>query len=276
MVSIYVVHYNKPNLVSLQFNKLKDYLFEDFKYFAVNNGINQEIKNEISNIVKSLGITEISISNNNRIPNTAMHHKEALQYVYDNYINNDQRSIRIVMDCDIIPFRKFTFSEILGDNDIAGIQMGIRPSLYIASFISIYSQQVKFDDFNLGADIEFDSGVPTGNIVKNHKTKWLLHTAPMKEKEGQYIFKNKSEETLNYDSTFYIQFIESCLLHFYRGTGWDNGDINYAERKLDFILSFLNNVNEYKPLLDENVQYESAHMDEWINKENYPLYKIIK
>lgn len=276
MVSIYVIHYNKPSLVSLQFNGLKEFLCEDFNYIVVNNGINQDVKNEISDISKSLNLFEITINNNNRILNTAMHHKEALQYVYDNYLKNDGSAIRIVMDSDIIPFRKFKFTDFLGDNDVAGIQMGLVDSLYIASFISIYSQNVEFNNLNFSSDIEFDSGLVTSNLVSKYKTNWLLHTTPMKEKEGKYVFKNKKEGTLEYDAVFGIQFIEGCLLHFYRGSGWDNGDVNYQERKMKFILSFLNNVDDYSPILDRNVQYESAHMDEWINKEKYNLYKVIQ
>lgn len=275
MVSIYIVHYNKVELIPLQYERIKRFCTDDVRYIVINNGIDATTSLEISSISKELGLEEIVIKDNNRVKMTAMHHKEALQYCYDNYISKDDSDIRVVMDCDIIPFATFSFQGFIGDADIAGIQLGVEPSLYIASFISLYSKNISFDGFNLGSDIEFDSGVPTGALVQTHKTKWLNHTAPMKEKEGIYVFKNKNQGTLDYDPTFYIQFIEGCLLHFYRGTGWDNGDVNYLERKMSFIHSFLNNVDDYKPLLDEHVQYQSAHMDEWLFKDRYNLYKII-
>jgi hypothetical protein len=275
MVSIYIVHYNKVELIALQYERIKKFCTDDVRYVVINNGIDDNTSLEISRIAKELNLEEIIIKDNNRIKMTAMHHKEALQYCYDNYISKDDSDLRVVMDCDIIPFDTFSFKNFIGDSDIAGIQLGLGSSLYIASFISIYSKEIKFDNFNLAADVEFDSGLVTSNLVSKYKTKWLRHTAPMKEKEGEYVFKNKNEGTLDYDPTFYIQFIEGCLLHFYRGTGWDNGDVNYLERKINFIHSFLNNVDHYKPLLDENVQYESAHMDEWINKENYKLNKLL-
>ena len=118
------------------------------------------------------------------------------------YISKDDADIRVVMDCDIIAFNTFSFKSFIADADIAGIQLGVEPSLYIASFISLYSKNIKFDDFNLASDIEFDSGLATGQLVKKYKTKWLKHTAPMKEKEGEYVFKNTNVDVLKYDKSF--------------------------------------------------------------------------
>ena len=65
------------------------------------------------------------------------------------------------------------------------------------------------------------------------------------------------------------------MLHYYRGTGWDNGDVDYLQKKLKFIESFLESPDMYNVNLDDNVQYTSAHMDQWLFKDKYKLYKII-
>lgn len=275
MVSVYVTHYNKVELLSLQYKSIKKFCIEDVRYIVINNGIDATTSLEISKIAKELGLEEILITDNNKIKMTAMHHKEALQYCYDNYISKDDADIRVVMDCDIIPFNSFSFKSFIGDADLAGIQLGVEPSLYIASFISLYSKDVSFNNFNLASNIEFDSGLATGELVKKYKTKWLKHTAPMREKEGLYAFKNAKVNGLKYDQSFGIQFIESNLLHYYRGTGWDNGDINYLQRKMKFINSFLESPEMYNINLDDNIQYISAHMDQWLFKDKYRLYKII-
>lgn len=274
-ISVYVTHYNKVELLTLQYQRIKKFCAEDIRYIVINNGIDDNTLLEISRISKELNLEEILIKNNNKIKMTAMHHKEALQYCYDNYISKDDADIRVVMDCDIIPFNTFSFISFIGDADIAGIQLGVQPSLYIASFISMYSKNVTFDNFNLASNIEFDSGLVTESLVKKYKTKWLRHTAPMKKKEGEYVFKNAKSDALKYEDTFSIQFIEDSLLHYYRGTGWDNGDVNYLERKRKFIHSFLENPKMYNITLDDNVQYISAHMDEWLFKDKYNLYKVI-
>ena len=274
MVSVYVTHYNKVELLSLQYNSIKKFCTEDVRYIVINNGIDDATSSEITRISKELNLEEIAIRNNNKIKMTAMHHKEALQYCYDNYISKDDADIRVVMDCDIIAFNTFSFKSFIAHADIAGIQIGTEP-LYIASFISLYSKNISFDNFNLASDIEFDSGVATVDLVKKHKTKWLNHTAPMREEEGRYVFKDAKADALKYDQSFGIQFIEGSLLHYYRGTGWDNGDVNYLQRKSKFIESFLENPDMYNVNLDDNVQYTSAHMDQWLFKDKYKLYKVI-
>lgn len=273
MVSVYVTHYNKVELLSLQYNSIKKFCTEEVRYIVINNGIDDATSSEITRISKELNLEEIAIRDNNKIKMTAMHHKEALQYCYDNYISKDDADIRVVMDCDIIAFNPFSFKSFIADADIAGIQIGTYP-LYIASFISLYSKNISFDNFNLASDVEFDSGVATVDLVKKHKTKWLNHTAPMRQEEGLYVFKDAKAGALTYDQSFGIQFIEGSLLHYYRGTGWDNGDVNYLQRKLKFIESFLENPDMYNVNLDDNVQYESAHMDQWLFKDKYKLYKV--
>ena len=275
MVSVYITHYNKVELLSLQYNSIKKFCTEEVRYIVINNGIDDATSLEISRISKELNLEEIVIRDNNKIKMTAMHHKEALQYCYDNYISKDDADIRVVMDCDIIAFNPFSFKSFLSDADIAGIQIGVEPSLYIASFISLYSKNVSFDDLNLGSHIEFDSGAATEYLVKKHKTKWLNHTAPMREEEGLYVFKDAKADALQYDQSFGIQFIEGSLLHYYRGTGWDNGDVNYLQRKSKFIESFLESPDMYNVNLDDDVQYTSAHMDQWLSKDKYKLYKVI-
>lgn len=277
-VSIYVTHFNRLELLNSQYaallNHCKD---ENFDYIVINNGVDIHTKKEIENFCETRKIKQIQIFNNDKIAMTAMNHKFALQYCYDNYISKDQSYIRVVMDADIIPFEDFKFSELLGDNQMAGIQMdyGYEGDRYIASFISIFRQDVNIE-IDLGKDMEFDSGLGTYHLVKKYKTKFLDHTAPMRKREGDYVFKNKLEGSFEYSEDFGIQFIEKCFIHYYRGSGWDNGDPNYYDRKKRFVDHFLQNKILYNPVLDNNVHYDHAHMDQWIHQEDYNLYKYEK
>lgn len=276
MISIYVPHFNRLELLESQYSKLKKHCKDDiFTYNVINNGIDQNTRDQIKVFCKNNNLNEIEIHNNDKIAMTAMNHKFALQYCYDNYISKDKSDVRVVMDADIIPFKNFKFLEILGDNQIAGIRMDIGADYYIASFISIYRKDVDLK-LDLGKDMEFDSGLGTSFLVKKYKTKFIDHTAPIRKEESDYIFKNKLEGSLPYDENFVIQFIAGCFLHHYRGSGWDNGDPNYYARKKQFITSFLENPNLYNPILDSIVHYDHAHMEQWVGKDKYPLYQIIK
>jgi len=266
MISIYTVHYNRVDLLILQHTQIHKFCNEEYDYIVVNNGIDTFTKMAISEYCRVNNLKEITISDNKAVLNTAMNHKTALQYCYDNFIISDKSELRVVMDSDCIPYTYFTFKNFIKDKDIAGIKLGIGNS-YIASFISIFSKNVDLTGFDLGVTIEFDSGASTHKLVEKYSTQWLDHTAPIKEEEGKYIFRNTE-----YDASFNIQFIEKCFVHYYRGTGWDYGDLNYILRKHKFVSSLIVNIDKYDIVLDEHVHYDTAFMDQWINKEKYRLH----
>lgn len=270
-ISVYVTHYKFINLLKLQYERIKRFCKEDIEYIVINNGVDKSFVNMVTDICKELNLKEIKINHsNNRILYTAIDHKTALQYCYDNYISKDPADIRIVMDSDIIPFSTFSFIEMLGDSDIAGIKMYVKNNIYIASFISIFNKNVDFTNLNLDKNIEFDSGFGMTNLVLKHKTNFLKHTAPMQEKEAAYVFRNMEVDKVKpYNPNFWIQFINGSLLHYYRGSSWDSGDMDFYKKKTEFIEFFLENENLYNIYLDDNVNYDLAHMDSWLDKENY-------
>jgi hypothetical protein len=270
-ISVYVTHYKFINLLKLQYEKIKRFCKEEVDYIVINNGVDESFVNNVTDICKELNLKEIKIKHSDdRILYTAIDHKTALQYCYDNYISKDDADIRVVMDSDIIPFDTFSFIEMLGDGDIAGIKMHLSNSIYIASFISIFSKNVNLSGLNLHQKIEFDSGLPMTDLVSKHKTTFLKHTAPMQEKEAAYVFRNAEVGKIKpYNPNFWVQFINGSLLHYYRGSSWDSGDMDFYKKKTEFIEFFLENVNLYNIYLDDNVNYDLAHMDSWLDKENY-------
>jgi hypothetical protein len=270
-ISLYVIHYKFINLLEWQCERVKRFSKEDVEYIVVNNGFDEAFANEVSEVCKRLNLKEIKINHSNeRILYTAIDHKKALQYCYDNHISKDDSDIKVVMDSDIIPFAPFSFLEMLGNADLAGIKMYVGGTIYIASFINIFRNSVDFSGLDLRVTYEFDSGLPLANLVSKYKTNFLKHTAPMQEKEPPYVFRNSVKENIMpYNPAYCIQIIEGSLLHYYRGTSWDSGDMTLYNSKTSFIKHFLENTKDYNIYLDENVQYDLAHMDSWLNKENY-------
>ena len=270
-ISVYVTQYKFINLLKLQYERIKRFCKEDVEYIVINNGVDESFIDMASSICKELNLKEIKINHSdNRILYTAMDHKTALQYCYDNYISKDPADIRVVMDSDIIPFDNFSFVEMLDDGDIAGIKMYVGDTIYIASFISIFSKNVNLANLDLQQKFEFDSGYGMASLVSKYKTTFLKHTAPMQEKEATYVFRNAEVDKIKpYDPRFSVQLIEGSLLHYYRGSSWDSGDMNFYKKKTEFIEFFLENKNLYNPYLDDNVSYELGHMDSWLDRENY-------
>jgi len=275
MVSIYTVHYNRLDFLKLQYEWLIKHCTDSFKYIVVNNGIDDSVKNKISNYCKLNNIKEVAIEQTDRIAYCSHDHIVALDYVYTNYISTDPSDLRVVMDCDVIPYKSFSFYNIINNNDIAGFYQHSNFD-YSSAIFTVYNKNVDLKNFEINGKFG-DSGSGTATLVNNNRYSvcWVDITCPMKEAEGKYVFSQTKEGALNYDPYYWLQFISNCFIHFYRGTGWDNADVNYFNRKMKFFLHFINNPNLYNVKLDEHVHYPEAHIDEWLFKDKYRLYKII-
>lgn len=275
MLSIYTVHYNRLEFLKLQHEYLNKHCTDNFNYIVVNNGVDSYTKNEISNYCKLNTIKEIIIEQDDRIPYCSHDHIMALDYVYTNYISRDDSNLRVVMDCDVIPYKNFSFYNIINNNDIAGFyqQSGWD---YSSAIFTMYNKNVDLNNFQINGKFG-DSGSGTATLINSDKYSihWVDITCPIKEVEGKYIFSQTKEGALQYDFYYWLQFISNCFIHFYRGTGWDNSDVNYFNRKMEFFLHFINNPDLYNVKLDEHVHYPKAHMDEWVWKHDYKLYKVI-
>ena len=268
IVSIYVIHYNRVEFLTLQYQQLLKHCLDDFKYIVINNGIDAETEGQISEICRNSNILEIKLNQQNRKHSCSHDHIMALDIVYKNYVANNLSDFRVVMDSDIIPYSNFSFSNIIKNLDIAGFKV----HNYSSAIFTMYSRLVDlhgFDVYNGG-----DSGSGTVNLVMKYNTRWINLTAPIREEEAKYIFHYKDKDVMKYDQSFGFQFIENCLIHFYRGSGWDNTDVSYLNRKFDFLMQFLSHPEWYNITLDSNVQYPEAFNDQWLHKENYKLYKV--
>ena len=178
------------------------------------------------------------------------------------------------MDNDVIPYKDFSFYNILKEYDIAGFyQHSIAE--YSSAIFTVYNKTVNLNGFEINGHFG-DSGSGTNSLIKNdiYKITWVDITCPMKEIEGKYVFSQTKEGALEYNPFYWLQFISDCFIHFYRGTGWDNKDLDFFNKKMKFFLHFINNSDIYNPKLDEYSCYPKAHMDEWIWKDDYKLYKV--
>ena len=126
---------------------------------------------------------------------------------------------------------------IMENYEVSGIRLGGFP-YYISSFIIIFNKL--FDVTNIDMDIHAkqDATTWTYGISNSHKTKWLKHTT-QGYREIYYIFKNHPAIIEEYnrlgrrDITF--QIIENNLLHYWQGSEWNRGNVDFHKIKLDFI-----------------------------------------
>ena len=276
MITVYATHYNKLEFLSLQYEKLKEHCIDDFKYIVINNGIDVDVKNKISEYCFINRIEEIIINQEDQRHIYCSHdHIIALDYTYKQYIAKDISDIRVVMDNDVIPYKDFSFITILNNHDISGFyQQSIID--YSSAIFTMYNKNVNLEGFEINGKFG-DSGSGTGNLIKDNKysINWVNVTCPMRELESNYIFSQTNPGALQYNATWGIQFISSCFIHYYRGTGWDNGDSNYHSDKLNFFKHFINNSDIYNPKLDGHSHYPKAHIDCWLWLDDYKLNKLL-
>lgn len=271
MVTIYSVYYNRPEFLSIQYNQLLKYCTDSFEFIVLNNGMDQNTTENISKECLRLNIKEINFIQLDRHHYCSHDHIQALDYLYHNYVNvNNTSKIRVVMDSDIFAFSKFSFYDLLKDYDVVGLSM----INYFSAIYTMYNNTVDLTGFEINAKCA-DSGSGTGVLMLKYNTKGIIHTAPIRKKEADYIFKNSNKDTIKYDETWGFQFIGNCFLHYYRGTGWDNGNIDYYKAKFNFLNHFLQNTDNYNINLDNNISYENALTDQWLNPQNYKLLKVI-
>lgn len=273
-ISIYVVQYNKPEFMKLQYNLIKRYCKDDYEYIIVNNGKNEDYVKEFHDFCITNNIREIQTFQD-RISNT-QDHSRALKYLFDKFLSLDKSDFRVVMDHDIFPFADFSIADIMGDYEIGGLKLGYYP-FYISSFIIIFNKNVNLYNVPVNIFAEQDATMWTYGIASKYRIKWLNHTT-QGYREIYYIFKDipdiiKEYKKLN-NKNITFQIIESNLLHYWQGSEWNNHSNEFHKKKLDFIKYLIDNIEVEKIRLDNNVFYTEAIIHEWLNPTNYPLNKI--
>jgi hypothetical protein len=261
-VSIYTTHYNRVDFLLLQYNQLIKCCIDNFQYIVINNGINDDIKEQISSICKHNNIKEIVVPHSNVPDLCSANHIEALRYAYKNYISIDDADIRVVMDNDVVPFKSFSFYNIIKDKQMAGFFY----NTYSSAIFTMYSKEVNLTDFNISGGFG-DSGSGTYHLLDKYSIEWVDHTAPMNNREANYIF-SAWRGALPYLDYGY-QFIAGYFIHYYRNSGWDNGSPQFQIPKYKFFIHFLENVDKYNPKLDSRVHYSTAHIDKSYRHNQY-------
>lgn len=274
-VSFYTVQYNKPEFRDLQFSLIKKYCKDNFNYIVINNGKDESNVKDINNFCRINNLTEIKTFQD-RIPNT-QDHSRALKYIYDEYLSKDSSDYRVVIDSDIFPFGDFKISDVMEDYQVAGIRLGHEP-FYLSSFITIFNKEVNLHNISINIEANQDATMWTYGIKSKYKVKWLNHST-QGSREIYYIFKNIPDIIEKYkcynNNNITFQLIEPNLLHYWQGSGWNNGNKNFHDDKFDFIKFVIENVEVEKLVLDNNVFYNRAIIDEWLHPELYKLNNLL-
>lgn len=265
-VTIYTTHYNKPEFVQLQYNQLKKWCTDDFEYVVINNGIDEDTAQRIS--AECNGIKEIRIHQYNRQEYCSYDHIKCLDISYKEYISKDKDSeIRVVMDSDIFPFKEFSFYDIIQNHDMCGLYYDGGHE-YCSAIFTAYSNKVNLEGFEICGGFG-DSGSGTKNLIDRYNNRWIKHTPPIRSQEIPHVFK---PGTL-YKPDFGFHFIEECLIHYYRGSGWDTQHLgqDYHTEKYNCLIDLLTDPDRYILKFPPEINYEYALLQQYAKPELYRL-----
>lgn len=276
-VSVYTTHYLKPEFVYLQKSYLDKWCMDDYSLVVINNGKDQEISNLITNVCNQLGLEMIEVENKSSSQFCSQSHAVALERALPR-IKDCDSELKVIMDCDIFPFRKFSFYDIIRESKLAGLyqqrKYGDTEHEYLSAIFTIFHRDLDLTDFSFHSGVG-DTGSGTGKLMKSYPTQLVNHT-PAIDIESGYIF-TKTGLPNEYRPSYRCQFIENSLIHYYRGSNWSESDPRYHESKLGFIIDFLNDPESYGLVLDDRVSYGTAHSDKGYNgiDHNYRDYRFI-
>ena len=239
---------------------------EEFNYIVMNNGQTDELKMQISDLCKKYNIYEIPFDNPSVQPLSSNNHITAIKHLYQNYINKDSLNTKVVMDSDIFAFKGFSFYNILEGYDVIGLSM----IDYFSAIFTMYSSNIDLSNFEIDGQ-SCDTGSGTGSLILKHKTKGILHTGVINQKEAEYIFKDFDCNPSEF-ARWSFHFISDCFVHYYKGSGWAIDDEEYHQKKFSFLLNFLDNSDSYNLNLDDKVWYELALCEQFFRPQ---LYKFL-
>jgi hypothetical protein len=151
----------------------------------------------------------------------------------------------IILDFDIFMIDKFSFKKYILNYDISGIYMQRNDFAqeYICPFIVMVNQDFSKVDF--GGSNGCDVGGNTQYYIKNKKVKWMKHTSYLNHLNDYECFK------FDYNPQYAVQLIESCFIHYFRGTNWDNNTHLFHVEKTDWIKKIIEQSKKNKVINQE-------------------------
>jgi len=117
MISVYVIAYNRPDLLPHQARAFRRHLREEHQMVVINNGIGR-MRWQLHWAARKQSLAVRGVRSPNH--STANYsHARALEFAYQRFVRHE-RDIAIVVDHDVFPCGSFSARALLGDAAIAG------------------------------------------------------------------------------------------------------------------------------------------------------------
>lgn len=256
-VKIYTFPDKRPDFIELQKKSIENFLKDDYEYIIINNGSNNESRKEIFDICNNNEIKHIYVENpNHSDPNIACAYP--INQTLDKYIKVEKEKdiISVIIDSDMFFISDFSIVDFIGDNEVSAIYQVRGDVNYLWNGIVFInnSKVIDIESFDFGYQIINDILVQKqvqhrtdvgGNMyfyLKEHpdcKVKYIYSTSHIKSQSNN--LDSLPDEILKiYDDSFCYEIIEKSILHYGRGSNWDNMVPDYHKRKTELLHFFVN------------------------------------
>jgi hypothetical protein len=237
-ISIYSIHYNRPDLIRYQYESIVKFVKDDFEFIVIDNSILPEISREMKNQCDILGVTYKYT--NNQIPHGIMtygwSHIHGLEFFKNDVINNPVSNI-LLIEHDVFLCSDFSkIRQILSNYALCGVKQEREHIEYVHPGI-MYINKDLYDDLHnldLRGDVRIDGVLnpDMGGIsidVGGRTYKYIINNRDKVLYIDQYVNKYLEEPDTN----------KHVFYHMVRGSNWIGTESELNVKKMSYVEKFL-------------------------------------
>lgn len=139
-VDIFVVAFNKPELLEYQYQLIKKNIIDDYTYIVVDNSTDKEMRRKIETFCRENGIAYISLPKNflNKIGGSYSH-GACLNYLCHKILVKRKTKYYAFIDHDLFPIKPYSIIEQLEKQSLFGVLRDRGDAWYLWAGMSFFS-----------------------------------------------------------------------------------------------------------------------------------------
>lgn len=243
MNKIYSVHYNRPDLLELQYFSIKSHLKNEFLFTVINNANDNNIRLELDSICKKLNLEVFYGNGTSEL--AGEHHQQALNNCWKSLCVNDKNYVWL-LDGDVFLLQDIEINSFMNGCAIAGARQNREPNYnYLTPCIVIFDM-TKLPEpelINWSGCFVNGVGLDTGgstyfylekykNIKNNSKD---LRSSWHIKKENNNLHCLPDSLVSLYKDEYCIEFFGNEFIHYRASSNWNYKSNNHHDLKTNFI-----------------------------------------
>ncbi len=251
----------------MQINSIKNCLLDEYEHVIINNAVEDGVRDQIQETCTRYGIR--TFRNSPIVANTSIACASALNNLR-HFASHCASGKYAILESDVFCFGKVSFENMLNGHDIAGIYQQREDFRleYLHACFSVFKDLDTLSKLQWDLLPGADTGAKTSEGIRSNNlaVKWLPHTAQLDTDADSKIF-------FDYEPSFGSMVIDSRLLHYNRGSGWNHEEsISYHNRKTSWTKNFLQDPRMNLELLNK-YQTPRSHAYKNFNGYAHQAYK---